>query len=58
VHGEISAAVEHGVLYLTYENTLTADRVERDVGAHVALGADEHQLDVDVGVGGPQRSAT
>ena len=35
-----------------HEHALAADGVQRHVGAAVAGGVDEHQLDVDVGVGG------
>ena len=46
MHGQVGVPVEHGSLHLLHEDSLTADRVQRYVGALVAQCLDEDQFDL------------
>src|SRR3954451_10833245 len=46
MHGEVGAAVEHGLLHLLDEDAGASHRVDRDVGADVTAGGDDHELHV------------
>ena len=48
VDGDVRPAVEHGGLHLLHEDAATADPVERDVLAAVALGRDDDELYLDL----------
>ena len=49
VHGDIGAAVEHGLLHRLGEHPLPSHRPDGVIGAEIALGRHAHQLVGDVG---------
>ena len=55
VHREVGPAVEHGLLHLLHEHALAAEGADRRVGAGVARGLHQDQLDVQAGVHGLQQ---
>ena len=46
VHGDVGAAVEHGLLHLLHEHAGAADRVDRHVALLVTGGRHDHELGV------------